>query len=254
VRRLVLLALLGMVLYALYVLRGLPPAAEVRALATRNPGETGVMRQRKEEALAAKRKPRTDQIWTPISRVSRNLIHAVIVAEDAKFFGHEGVDWDAVKESLEKDIARRRFAAGGSTITQQLAKNLFFSTHKSVTRKLRELVVARWLEADLSKKRILELYLNVIEWGDGVYGAEAAARRYYGKSAAELDPEQAAGLAAMIVKGTLIPNTRIKKRMKRVRVSRQHFQKYMPPPFGPAPGRFPANPAEKLPRPSHPAG
>ena len=197
-RRLVLLALLAILLYAGYVVGGLPSHAEVRALAKQDPGKTGVMAQREEEALAAKRKPRTTQVFVPISRISRNLVHAVIVAEDAKFFGHEGVDWDAIKESLEKDIAKRQFAAGGSTITQQLAKNLFFSTRKSVTRKLRELVVTRWLEADLTKKRILELYLNVIEWGDGVYGAEAAARRYYGTSAAELSPEAAAGLAAMI--------------------------------------------------------
>jgi monofunctional glycosyltransferase len=198
VRKLLLFALLALVLYGGFVLWGLPPRAAVRALAKQNPGKTGVMLQREQEAVKAKRKPRMIQSFVPISQVSRNLIHAVIVAEDAKFFGHEGVDWDAIKESLEKDIARRQFAAGGSTITQQLAKNLFFSTEKSVTRKLRELVVTRWLEADLTKKRILELYLNVIEWGDGVYGVEAAAQRYYGKPAAELSPEEAAGLAAMI--------------------------------------------------------
>src|SRR5206468_335698 len=137
-----------------------------------------------------------EQLWVPITRVSRNLIHAVVAAEDPKFFGHEGIDWDAVKESMEKDVRERRFARGGSTITQQLAKNLFFTTHKSVTRKLREMIAARRLEAELKKARILELYVNVIEWGDGVYGCEAAARRYYGKSAAELDEDEAAGLAA----------------------------------------------------------
>ena len=123
----------------------------------------------------------------PLGRISRHLVHAVVAAEDQKFFGHEGVDWDAIKESVEEDRKKRRFARGGSTITQQLAKNLFFTTHKSPVRKLRELVVARWLETDLSKARILELYLNVIEWGDGVYGAQAAAQRYYGKSASALD-------------------------------------------------------------------
>ncbi len=183
---------------AVFVFWGLPSRDEIRALAKKNPGKTGVMRQREEEAVAAKRKPRTLQSWVPLARVSRNLIHAVIVAEDARFFGHEGVDWDAVKTSLEKDIERRRFAQGGSTITQQLAKNLFFSTHKSLTRKFREFIVTSWLEDDLKKTRILEIYLNVIEWGDGVYGCEAAARRYYGKPSAELSPGEAAGLAAMI--------------------------------------------------------
>jgi monofunctional biosynthetic peptidoglycan transglycosylase len=198
VRRLLLLAVAVALGYAVFVFWGLPSRADVRALAKKNPGKTGVMRQREEEALAAKRKPRTLQTWVPLTRVSRNLIHAVIVAEDARFFGHEGVDWDAIKGSLEKDIEKRRFAQGGSTITQQLAKNLFFSTRKSITRKLREFVVTGWLEDDLSKKRILEIYLNVIEWGDGVYGCEAAARRYYGKAAADLAPEEAAGLVAMI--------------------------------------------------------
>ena len=112
----------------------------------------------------------------------------MIAAEDQNFFGHEGVDWEAIQESVEKNVEKGRFARGGSTITQQLAKNLFFGTRKSVTRKLRELVVTRWLEEDLSKRRILALYLNVIEWGDGVYGCEAAARRYYGKPASDLTP------------------------------------------------------------------
>ena len=99
---------------------------------------------------------------------------------------------------MEKNLEKRRFARGGSTITQQLAKNLYFGTEKSPTRKLRELIVTRWIEDDLTKRRILELYLNVIEWGDGLYGAEAAARRYYGKAASDVDANEAAGLAAMI--------------------------------------------------------
>jgi len=181
-----------------YLGAGLPARAEVRALARRNPERTGVMRQRETEAREAGRRPRHLQSWLSLAHVSRHLIHAVVVAEDPKFFGHEGLDWEAIRESVEANLERGRFARGGSTITQQLAKNLFFTTHKSVARKLRELVVAQWLERDLSKKRILELYLNVIEWGDGVYGCEAAARRYYGKPAAELSEHEAAGLAAMI--------------------------------------------------------
>ncbi|MBI3931993.1 MAG: monofunctional biosynthetic peptidoglycan transglycosylase [Acidobacteria bacterium] len=198
IRRSLAGAAILLIAYALYVAWGLPPRAEVRALARKNPTVTGVMRQRAEEAAAAKRKARREQTWVPISRVSRNLIHAVVVAEDGRFFGHEGIDWESVKESLEKNVQKGRFARGGSTISQQLAKNVFFDTRKSPTRKFREFFVTRWLEADLTKKRILELYLNVIEWGDGVYGCEAAARRYYGKSAADLDEEEAAGLAAMI--------------------------------------------------------
>jgi monofunctional biosynthetic peptidoglycan transglycosylase len=184
--------------YGVYVVAGLPSRAEVRALARRPPGKTGVMRQREEEARKANRRFAVRQVFVPLSQISRHLINAVVVAEDPKFFGHEGIDWEAIKESVEVDVKKGRFFRGGSTITQQLAKNLFFTTHKSITRKLREVVVTRWLEADLSKRRILEVYLNVIEWGDGIYGCEGASQRYFGKRAAELDAEEAAGLAAMI--------------------------------------------------------
>ena len=187
-----------MVALAAYVLWGLPARRDVSALVRTNPATTGVMRQREGEARAAGRAPRRQQAWVPLSRISRNLVHAVLSSEDQKFFGHQGVDWDAIEKSVQEDRKRWRLARGGSTITQQLAKNLFFTTHKSPARKLRELIVARWLEDDLTKARILELYLNVIEWGDGVYGAEAAARRYYGKPASALDADEAAGLAAMI--------------------------------------------------------
>jgi monofunctional glycosyltransferase len=185
--------------YALYVALGLPSPAEVRALATTNPGATALMTQRDEEARRAGRAPRRRaQVWVPLGRVSRHLIRAVLASEDQRFFGHDGVDWQAIQKSLDEDRKKGRFVRGGSTLTQQLAKNLFFSTRKTPTRKLRELVVARWMEQELGKRRILELYLNVIEWGDGIYGCEAAARRWFGKSAAELDEEEAAGLAAMI--------------------------------------------------------
>ena len=197
-RRAVLLVVIAGLLYAGWVVAGLPSRAEVRALARTNPSVTSLMRQREEEARRAHRPYRRVQAWVPIWSVSRHLIHAVIAAEDQKFFGHEGVDWEAIKKSVETDRARGGFVRGGSTITQQLAKNLFFTTEKSITRKLRELVVARWLEGDLTKKRILELYLNVIEWGDGIYGAQAAARRYYAKPVSDLEAVEAAGLAAMI--------------------------------------------------------
>ena len=124
------------------------------------------MRQRDAEAREAGRKPRRLQKTVPLSAISKNLIHAVLSAEDPNFFGHEGIDWDAVKDSIETNIEKGRYARGGSTITQQLAKNLFYTTNKSLIRKAREAVVATWMERDLSKKRIIEIYLNVIEWGE----------------------------------------------------------------------------------------
>jgi monofunctional biosynthetic peptidoglycan transglycosylase len=198
VKRTLVVLVAAVLVFAFYVVMGLPSRAEVRRLATRNPDQTSVMRQREEEARDAGQAPRVQQSWTPLSRLSKHLVHAVLASEDQKFFGHEGVDWDAVEKALDEDRKGFRFARGGSTITQQLAKNLYFTTHRSVVRKLREVVVARWLEEDLGKKRILELYLNVIEWGDGIYGAQAAALRYYGKPASALDEVEAAGLAAMI--------------------------------------------------------
>jgi monofunctional biosynthetic peptidoglycan transglycosylase len=197
-RRLILLGVVALATLLAYLWLGLPGRGEVRALAKSNPGLTGVMRQREKEAQAAGRTARRQQTWVPLSRVSRHLVHAVLSSEDQNFFGHQGVDWDAIEKSVQEDRKQWRLARGGSTITQQLAKNLFFTTHKSPVRKVRELLVAHWLEEDLGKRRILELYLNVIEWGDGVYGAEAAAQRYYGKPASALDADEAAGLAAMI--------------------------------------------------------
>jgi monofunctional biosynthetic peptidoglycan transglycosylase len=125
-------------------------------------------------------------------------VDAVVVAEDPNFFVHKGIDWEALREAARTDIRLKRYFSGGSTITQQLAKNLYFTSQKSLVRKVREFIVAQWLEGALNKMRILEIYLNVIEWGDGVYGCEAAARHYYGKSASDLSAEEAAGLAAMI--------------------------------------------------------
>ena len=177
---------------------GLPARSEIAALRGANPRKTRLMLQREEEARARGRRAHVLQTWVPLSLVSRHLIHAVLASEDQNFFGHKGVDWKAIQESLEQDARERRFVRGGSTITQQLAKNLYFGTQKTPVRKLRELMVARWLEQDLSKVRILTLYLNVIEWGDFVYGCEAAAERWYGKPAASLTEAEAAGLAAMI--------------------------------------------------------
>ena len=196
--RLVLVVLALAAGLAVWVWIGLPSRSAVAALATQNPGRTRLMQQREQEAGQKGRRARTVQTWVPLSAVSRHLIHAVLSSEDQRFFGHYGVDWEALQQSIEKDVEQRRFAQGGSTITQQLAKNLYFGTGKTLTRKARELVVAHWLEADLTKLRILTLYLNLIEWGDGLYGAEAAAQHWYGRPASALSPSEAAGLAAMI--------------------------------------------------------
>ncbi len=193
-----LVALGALGLLGAYVVAGLPSRSEVRDLADKRPGKTVLMRQREGEAERKGEKARLSQTWVPLKGISRHLLHAVLASEDQRFFGHRGVDWAALRESVEENVERRRLWRGGSTLTQQLAKNLFFGTSRTPARKARELVVTRWLEEDLTKFRILTLYLNVIEWGDGIYGAEAAARHWYGKPASSLPPDEAAGLAAMI--------------------------------------------------------
>jgi len=171
---------------------------DVRPLKTSNPSTTAFMDLRDREARANGKVPRRMQRWVSYSRISADLKRAVLVAEDDAFWQHEGVDFEQLQESLETDWARGRFSRGGSTITQQLANSLYLSPSKNPVRKLRELVIARRLEAELRKSRILELYLNVIEWGDGLYGVESASRLYFQKSAAELSASEAAMLAAAI--------------------------------------------------------
>ena len=196
--RIALVAFGALAVLGAYVLAGLPSRSEIRDLAKKRPGKTALMHQRQGEAERKGQNARLVQTWVPLTRISRHLLHAVLASEDQRFFAHHGVDWTALRESVEDNVERRRLWRGGSTLTQQLAKNLFFGTSRTPVRKVRELVVARWLEEDLTKFRILTLYLNVIEWGDGVYGGEAAARHWYGKPASSLTPEEAAGLAAMI--------------------------------------------------------
>ncbi len=179
-----------------YVFLTLP---DVRPLATRNPATTAFIELRAREAVDQGRKPRRVQRWVRYEAISANLRKAVLVAEDDAFWTHDGVDVEQLKESIEANLEKGKAARGGSTITQQLAKNLYLSPSKNPLRKLRELLIARRLEASLSKRRILEIYLNVIEWGDGIYGAEAASRAYFGKSAAALSPEEAALLAGAII-------------------------------------------------------
>jgi monofunctional biosynthetic peptidoglycan transglycosylase len=136
--------------------------------------------------------------WVPYARISSELKRAVIAAEDAKFLDHEGFDWEAIQKAIEKNERRGRVVAGGSTISQQLAKNLFLSGERSWLRKGQEAVLTAMLEHAMDKRRILELYLNFAEWGEGVFGAEAAARHHFGVSAAQLDATQAAWLAAIL--------------------------------------------------------
>lgn len=154
---------------------------------------------RAREAKAAGKPARKSQHWISYGRISPALIRAVLVSEDAAFWSHDGVDLDEIKASIEVSIEKGTPMRGASTITQQLAKNLYLSPSRNPTRKLTELFITRRLEAELSKRRILELYLNLIEWGDGIWGCDAAARAYFGVSASDLSPSQAALMAAVII-------------------------------------------------------
>lgn len=163
-----------------------------------NPGTTRFMEIRLGELREKKPDAQLKKEWVPYERISIHLKRAIIAAEDAKFVDHEGFDWEGMQKAMEKNQKRKRFAAGGSTISQQLAKNLFLTPTKSYFRKAEEAIITLMLETLWSKRRIFEVYLNVIEWGNGVFGAEAAARHYYSTSAAQLGPEQAARLAGMV--------------------------------------------------------
>lgn len=163
-----------------------------------NPATTNVMNVRLDALRKKNAQAVLEHKWKPYGRISNDLKRAIIVAEDAKFLEHDGFDWEGIQRAMAKNQRRGKIIAGGSTITQQLAKNLFLSGERSLMRKGQEAVLASMLEATMSKRRILEIYLNVVEWGDNVFGAEAAARYYFGVSAADLAPEQAARLAAML--------------------------------------------------------
>ena len=163
-----------------------------------NPESTAFMRARLEILQQDNPKARLRQQWVPYQRIAGHLKRAIVAAEDAKFVNHNGFDWDGIQKAYEKNLREGEIVAGGSTITQQLAKNLFFSGRRTWWRKAQEAVVAVMIETVMSKRRILEIYLNVIEWGEGVFGAEAAARHHYGTTAAGLSPEQAARLASIV--------------------------------------------------------
>ena len=192
--RAVLSLLLGVVLIELATI----PFFEIAALTTENPPESALMRQRLRESENSGHPIRLMHQWIPLARLPRHLMDAVVVAEDGTFYTHGGVDWFEVRESIDKNIKERRTARGASTITQQLAKNLYLSTSKDPVRKLKELVITLLMEQKLGKDRILEIYLNIIEWGPGIFGVEAASRAYFDKSAAHLTLDEATRLAAVI--------------------------------------------------------
>jgi monofunctional glycosyltransferase len=193
---------------------------DVRPFADTNPTTTAFIQLRAEEAESQGKSPRQLQQWITYRRISPHLKRAVLVAEDAAFWQHDGIDYDELQKSIELDWARGQLLRGASTITQQLAKNLFLSPSRNPARKLRELVITRRLEAELPKARILELYLNVIEWGDGIYGVEAASENYFGQSAASLAPPSAALLAGAIINPRLLnpahPTPRLLRRQQMI--------------------------------------
>ena len=163
-----------------------------------NPSTTSFMREQRSVLREKNPDANIQQMWVPYNRISNNLKRAIIASEDANFSEHEGVDWDALQKAYEKNNKKHKVVSGGSTITQQLAKNLFLSGSRSYVRKGQELIITYMLETLMDKERIFEIYLNVVEFGTGTFGAEAAARHYYGVSAANLGAAQAAKLAVML--------------------------------------------------------
>ena len=172
---------------------------DVRPLVAAAPADTAFMRLRAEQAHAEGRPARQDYRFVPYRRIAPPLKRAVLVAEDSGFWDHEGIEMDAIRDSFEVILAKGRIVRGGSTITQQLAKNLYLTPSQDPLRKMRELMITHRLERLLSKQRILELYLNVVEWGDGTWGAEAAARHYFRKPASRLTAREAALLAGALI-------------------------------------------------------
>jgi monofunctional biosynthetic peptidoglycan transglycosylase len=190
---------------------------DVRPLRGTHPESTAFMRLRAAEAAHEGRAPRVRRRWVPLGSISPLLQRAVVVTEDAAFWGHTGIDLHEIRMSLTDGLADGSLR-GASTITQQLAKNLYLSPSRNPTRKLAELFIARRLEAELSKRRILELYLNLVEWGNGIWGADAAAQAYFGLPASALSPEQAALLAGALINPRVYsparPNQRLLRRQQ----------------------------------------
>ncbi len=215
------LALLAVGFAALLVWSAIRVASfDVASLAREKPRETALMRERAREARRSGRELVVRARWVPLEQVSPLLRRAVLIAEDDAFFSHDGLDWNEIEASAKRNWQAGRIVRGGSTITQQLAKNLWLGSARSPVRKIEEVLLAIRLERTLSKRRIFELYLNVIEWGDGVYGAEAAARHWYGVSASGLSSRQAIVLAAVIINprrySPTAPTKRIERRVRMI--------------------------------------
>jgi monofunctional biosynthetic peptidoglycan transglycosylase len=217
IKRILLIVFVAVILIVGYEWITFP---DVSALATNPPTTTAFMEQRKAELRAAGKSDAIEYRWVPYARISPYLRRGVLVAEDDTFYEHDGVDVKALEEAIRKDWERKKATHGGSTITQQLAKNLYLSPSRNPLRKVKEYFLARSLENHLSKKRILELYLNVVEMGERVYGAEAASHVYFHTSAAGLSPSQAALLAGCLPNPRLMnpgaPNKRLRFRQRMV--------------------------------------
>lgn len=192
--RLLLLAVLGLAAF----LGSYFVYPDVGGLEKKNPGKTAFMEWREAQWAEKGLKKSITQRWVPLSQVSPLLVKAVLIGEDDKFYQHEGFDYEALEQAFEKNLKQGRFAAGASTISQQLTKNLFLSPEKSLTRKAKEAILTWRMERTLSKRRILELYVNVAEWGDGIFGIEAASRHYFHKPASQLSSMEAARLASVL--------------------------------------------------------
>ncbi|MET0646245.1 MAG: transglycosylase domain-containing protein [Pyrinomonadaceae bacterium] len=210
-------ALVVLALFTIFIVYQVFTFPRVSDLQAQNPETTSMIETRLKEAREQGRAPRRVQQWVPLSRISMNLQRAVLAGEDSNFVAHDGFDYEAIQKAWEagqKEAEREakqegeedtgwlpdlsKFRRGGSTVSQQLAKNLYLSSERTAARKVKEAAITYFLERSLSKCRIMEIYLNVIEWGDGIYGAEAAAQTYFRKPAAYLTPQEAAYLAAMI--------------------------------------------------------
>ncbi|KXS33543.1 MAG: Monofunctional biosynthetic peptidoglycan transglycosylase [Candidatus Gallionella acididurans] len=200
-----------MILFALLVLYQVWLFAHICWWVKFNPSSSAFMDTRLELMQSKNPDATLQHQWVPYSRISDNLKRALVASEDANFVDHEGFDWEGIHKAYEKNLRKGKIVAGGSTISQQLAKNLFLSTKRTPWRKIEEAAITLMLESVMDKQRIFEIYLNVIEWGNGVFGAEAAARHYYQTSAAQLTAEQAARLAAMV------PNPRYYDRHREAR-------------------------------------
>ena len=171
---------------------------DIKHYKNNNPEKTAFMKYREKQWKEKNRKVNINQIWVPLNSISPEIQRAVVVAEDGKFWKHDGFDFDAMRKAVEKNIKKRKMAVGASTITMQLAKNMFLSPSKTPVRKINEAILTWRIEHTLTKKRILELYLNVAEWGDGVFGIEAASRTYFHHSSIELNKRESALLASVL--------------------------------------------------------